>query len=70
MQYYMLREKNNQRLAKGTGPTVFGSDKEYHRTTPPKLYSLGSAKGVRTLEGRFGLELEIIPVTITCGEPI
>ena len=75
MEFYIVREIKSGEFSKGTksayswyegGTTMFRKAKQ----TPPKLYTLGSAKTVRTTKKQFGLEIEIVPVTLTIGEPL
>lgn len=56
---YVVRDKNTLKLWRGYGTTA-----------TPKLYTLGSAKGVSTKAKSKGRNLEVVPVTLTFGEPI
>ena len=72
--YYMLQSKKNQEFKVATdGAAYMSGNSQGKKTTalgkrkPPKLYSLGSAKGANTQSrGKY----DIIPVTLTFGEPI
>lgn len=56
--YYLL--KNNF-----TGMYLCGTGKNWSRTIPPKLYTVGTAKNVQTFYKNFhGVDLTIVPVTL------
>jgi hypothetical protein len=72
--YYMLREKESGVLSKGHSSRYSWQDTKtmfnIRRKAPPKLYNIGSAKNQVTLKRKFNIVLEIIPITITYGEPL
>jgi hypothetical protein len=76
MEYYVVRELKNGEMSKGirSGYSWENSTPLFRKAkaTPPKLYSLGSAKTVVAGKRRWmkDTDFEIIPVTLTFGEPI
>ncbi len=52
-----------------TGMYLCGTGKNWSKTIPPKLYTLGTAKSTQTFYKNFhGVELEIIPVHLEIAD--
>jgi hypothetical protein len=69
--FYLLKERKSGILSKGTNGNkyMYNSTGNFAKTfkensTPPKLYNLGNAKSIRTQKLRYGVVLDIIPVTL------
>lgn len=74
--WYIVREIGSNKIAKGTRGMGNGSTFRSGKGGP-KLYSLGSAKGLVTTDQKYSnyygggfKELEIVPVTVIYGEPL
>lgn len=82
--FYIVRQKESGNISKGSRSTHSWQDSKtmfVQGKRPHKLYTLGSAKSIVTSNKKGywdpekhaygpGPELEIIPVTLTFGEPI
>jgi hypothetical protein len=69
--FYFLKERKSGVLSKGSNNSDYlhnqslsNSYKENSKR-PPKLYKIGNAKTERTKNLKYGLVLDIIPVTLT-----